>query len=155
MITTEYHLPIEDDNKKPMRDSAFFVGDYGHELVATVSDETRDRSISVFCDGEMRIHLWETKEARDRGDDPEVIRYVDRLLQAGLTNDELLAKANEEERLEWINNTWFDLYASPANDAEGGWLNAVHHDIVEAVEQAKELINDEELWEELANYEDK
>lgn len=149
MITTEYHLPIEDSNKKPMRDSAFFVGDYGHELVATVADATRDRTISVYCDGEMRIHLWETKEARDRGDAPEVIRYVDRLLEAGLTNDELLAKANEEERLEWVNNTWFDLYADAPNDSELGWLNAVHHDIVEAVEQAQALINDEETWKEL------
>ena len=126
MITTEYHLPIEDDNKKPMRDSAFFVGDYGHELVATVTDKVRDR-----------------------GDDPEVIRYVDRLLEAGLTNDELLAKANEEERLEWVNNTWFDLYADAPNDPEQGWLNAVHHDIVEAVEQAQALISDEETWKEL------
>lgn len=148
MITTEYHLPIEDENKKPMRDAAFFVGD-GHELVATVTDKTRDRTISVYCDGEMRIHLWETKEARERGEHHEVIRYVDRLFEAGITNDELLAKADEEGRLEWVNNTWFDLYADAPNDSEHGWLNAVNHDAVEAIEMAQALINEDDLWKEL------
>lgn len=80
-----------------------------------------------------------------RGDYPEVIRYSDDLCSAGIDTDKKLSDAFEEGRLEWINNAWFDLYA----DAEGitdGWLNAVNHELSEAISQAQGLILDDKVW---------
>lgn len=136
-----------EDYRSNHQDSAFYTWDaQGHQLVATV--EYKDREIRVFCDGEMRIHLWESKEARERGDSPQVIRYADRLVEAGITNDEELIKASEEDRLEWINNSWFDLYAY-GDDIGDGWINAVGHEVDESVDQALGIIMDDEAWAEI------
>lgn len=137
-----------DDYHYHRQDSAFYTWDaQAHQLVATI--EYKEREIRVFCDGEMRIHLWESKEARERGDNHDVIRYADQLVKAGITNDEELAKAEMEDRLEWINNSWFDLYAY--GDGIGdGWVNAVGHGVDDSVSQALEIILDDKMWAEIA-----
>lgn len=147
-MITKPDIEVRYEDEKSYRDthqdSAFYTLDaQAHQIVATVLCGTRE--VRVFCDGEMRIHLWESKEARDRGDHYEVIRYCDRLIEAGITNDKELAKAQEEERLEWVNNSWFDLYAYDEG-FDGKHLDAVSHEVETAVLQACELIEDDEYW---------
>lgn len=129
------------------KDPAFYVWS-NHELVAEV--EYKDRKISVYCDGEMRLHVWQSKEARIDNANYEVIRYCDRLAEAGIDTDEKLQKALDEERIEFENNAWFDLYADDDTVGDAGWLNCVNFDIEEAILQASELITDEE-WAKLAD----
>ena len=96
----------------------------------------------------MRLHVWDSKEARIDNANYQVIRYSDRLAQAGIETDEQLQKAIDEERIEFDNNAWFDLYADDDTVGDQGWLNCVHFDIEEAILQASELIGDEE-WAKL------
>lgn len=139
-VTTTYEV----EPKPNQGDPAFYVwGANAHELVATV--KYGDREIRVFCDGEMRLHVWESKESRERGDSPEVVRYCDRLEGAGINSDEDIIKADEEGRLEWVNNAWFDLYAYGEGITDG-WLDCVDHDLVSAVKGAEELITNDEFW---------
>jgi hypothetical protein len=131
------------------KDPAFYVWDANaHQLVAQVS--CGDRTISVFCDGELRLHVWASKEARIDNANYQVIRYSDRLAEAGIETDEQLQKALDEERIEFENNSWFDLYADDDSVGDAGWLNCVHFDVEEAILQASELITDEE-WAKLGD----
>ena len=137
--------PLTDDSGNPATDAAFFVEGDGHHLVATISNG--EREIRVFCDGEMRLHLWADKKARDEGADYEVIRDTGSLFDAGITNDKQLASLDEDSS-EWVNNTWFDLYAY-GDGINGEHLDAVCHDINEAIENASKYLVDEELWSSL------
>jgi hypothetical protein len=142
-ITVTYEAT--DHERQFCKDPAFYVwGASAHEHVATVT--MGDREIKVFCDGEMRLHVWASKEARIDNINPEVIRYCDRLVEAGIDTDEKLQKALDEERIEFDNNAWFDLYANDDMVGDAGWLDCVHFDLDEAVLQASELIESEELW---------
>lgn len=142
---TKITYEATDHERQYCKDPAFYVwGASGHEHVATVT--MGDREIKVFCDGEMRIHVWESKEARERGDNCDVVRYCDRLVEAGIDTDEKLQKALEDERIEFWNNAWFDLYAGDDTVGEDGWLDCVHFDIDEAVLHASELIESDEVW---------
>ena len=116
-------------------------------LVAQVA--YKDRKISVYCDGEMRLRVWASKEARIDNINPEVIRYCDRLVEADINTDAKLQKALDEERIEFDNNAWFDLYADDDTVGDQGWLDCVHFDVEEAILHASELIGDEE-WAKLA-----
>jgi hypothetical protein len=127
------------------KDPAFYVWG-NHQLVAQVA--YKDRKISVYCDGEMRLRVWASKQARIDNINPEVIRYCDRLVEADINTDAKLQKALEEERIEIDNNAWFDLYADDDTVGDQGWLNCVHFDVEEAILQASELIGDEE-WAKL------
>lgn len=140
----EYCL-VSDEDLELRRDPAFYVNDeQAHELVAVITSD--EREIRVYCDGEMRINVWDSKKARKANEQPsEVIRYVSDLVSIANTDKEL---NDLEGRIEWVNNAWFDLYAY--GDGIGdGWLNCVHYDIQEAVAQAVSLIDDEEVWKEL------
>lgn len=139
-VTTTYEV----EPKPNQGDPAFYVWDaQAHELVATVKYD--DREIRVYCDGEMRLHIWESKEARERGDSPEVVRYCDKLKENGINTDEDIIKADEEGRIEWINNAWFDLYAYGEGITDG-WLDCVDFDLSSAVKGAEELITNDEFW---------
>jgi hypothetical protein len=96
----------------------------------------------------MRLRVWASKEARIDNINPEVIRYCDRLVEADINTDAKLQKALEEERIEFDNNAWFDLYADDDTVGDQGWLDCVHFDVEEAILQASELIGDEE-WAKL------
>jgi len=136
-----------DEDRTHRQDPAFYVWDANaHQHIATVA--MGDRTVRVFCDGEMRLNLWESKEARERGDDPQVIRYCDRLMEAGIDTDEKLVKADEAGRIEWINNAWFDLYAY-GDDIEDGWLDNVDFELDGMVLYAAEIIEDDERWSQI------
>ncbi len=128
------------------KDPAFYVWS-NHQLVAQVA--YKDRKISVYCDGEMRLRVWASKEARIDNINPEVIRYCDRLRETDINTDAKLQKALEEERIEFDNNAWFDLYADDDTVGDQGWLDCVHFDVEEAILQASELIGDEN-WAKLS-----
>ena len=97
----------------------------------------------------MRLRVWASKEARIDNINPEVIRYCDRLVEADINTDAKLQKALDEERIEFDNNAWFDLYADDDTVGDQGWLDCVHFDVEEAILHASELIGDEE-WAKLA-----
>lgn len=142
MTTTTTTTTYETEIKPNQTDPAFYVWS-GHDLVATVKHG--DREIRVFCDGEMRIHVWESKEARERGDSFDVVRYCDRLSEQGITNDNDLEKMFDEERAEWVNNAWFDLYAYGEGITDG-WMNCVGDDLPSAVAGAEDLITNDDFW---------
>lgn len=121
-------------------DPAFYV--YGnHNYVASVSYKNSPR-IAIFCDGEMRINLWDSVEARDRNEEPHVVvRYSDQLVRAGITCDSELYQATE--RTEWINNAWFDLYSEDSSLGNGGWLDCVTHSLGDAISCAMKIMEEE------------
>jgi hypothetical protein len=143
LIITRAQTSLEQEFRK----SPEFYAYSNHEFVAQV--QYKERKISVFCDGELRLRVWESKEARSNNSNPEIIRYSDRLVGAGIDTDEKLQKALDEERIEQDNNPWFDLYANDHSVGDQGWLNCVHFDVEEAILQASELITDGE-WAKLA-----
>ena len=49
---------------------------------------------------------------------------------------------SEEGSIEWINNSWFDLYAD-----DQGWADSVQHTLSDAIESAVELLTDNKAWE--------
>ena len=51
-------------------------------------------------------------------------------------------------RIEWVNNSWFDLYATDHNVGDFGWLDCVCHSLTEAIWQATALLSEDELWNE-------
>ena len=85
-------------------------------------------SVDIYCDGEMRYDLKEHGISIYDGGD---------LVAAGYDTDKKFTDAIEAEELEHINNPWFDLYV------RGEHLDAVTHDINEALQCAKAFIEDE------------
>jgi hypothetical protein len=47
---------------------------------------------------------------------------------------------SEEGLIEWVNNSWFDLYADDH-------LDCVQHTLSDAIASATELLADNEYWE--------
>lgn len=145
MTTSVQYNYLSDDDLTLRRDPAFYVTDeQAHELVATIVNG--DRGIRVFCDGEMRIHVWANEKSREEGTDFDVVRYASDLSEHGITDD--LTLEVSQNRIEWINNAWFDLYAYGEGITDG-WLDCVQHDVQEAVSQAVSLINDDKVWSNL------
>jgi hypothetical protein len=126
-----------DERSLGREDSAWYTYQSAHDIVATVSNG--DREIDIFADGEMRIHI-------EQDGDIVVVRYCDRLPENGINNDDELNVAVESGEAEFINNSWFDLYASDRNVGDQGWLDCVHHSLSEAIEQATALLSHDELW---------
>lgn len=139
-INITWHQP--DERSLGRDDSAWYTHQSSHDLVVTVSKG--DREIDIFADGEMRVLVYE----RDHDPaNPDIIRYCDRWKLHGITNDADIFQASEEGRIEWLNNSWFDLYATDQNVGDGGWLDCVEHSLTDAIEQATVLLSEDELWE--------
>lgn len=122
-------------------DPAFYVWDSTHNYVAKVSYKDKP-SIHIYCDGEMRINVWDSVVARERDEEPHVVvRYSDQLVKAGVTDDAELYQATE--RMEWINNTWFDLYSEDTSHGDDGWLDCVTHSLGDAISSAMSVLQEE------------
>lgn len=128
MTTITYRYPPTENQNDP----AFHTGS-GHSWVASVSDG--EKKIDIYCDGEMRIHDYGT----DNRAEFTRLRYADDLIEVGVKTDVEIFEANESGRFDWINNSWFDLY-----DETGEWYDRVTHDLQDAINEAKELINEGE-----------
>ena len=135
-INITWHQP--DERSLGRDDSAWYTYQSQHDAVVTVSNG--EREITVYADGEMRIHIEEDG-------DIVVVRYCDRLPENGINNDAELNVAVESGEAEFINNSWFDLYATDHNVGDQGWLDCVHHSLTDAIEQATALLSEDELWE--------
>jgi len=140
----------EQINMELRQDPAFYVWNSdAHEIVATVALTGTDRQIHIYCDGEMRIHLWSTDTERKNNKEHAVLRYCDDLFENDIDTDSKLASA--DKRIEWINNTWFDLYATDHNVGDNGWLNCVTFSVNDAIDTAKTSLINDELWEDENN----
>lgn len=143
-IITEY-IGVTTEDLRLRRDPAWYVSEPSHhEHVATTTKG--DREVRVFREGEMRIHIWDSKEARNAGAQPDIIRYTDRLVGAGIETDEQLAEAHDHDRLEWHMNAWFDLYAY-VGTGEPVWLDCVQHDLPTAIGEAERALALDDIWE--------
>ena len=114
-------------------DPAFYTWD-SPEFVASV--EVGERGLEAWVVGEMRIDL----------PNEEIIRYADDLENNEIYTDEQLFELSSDF---WQNNSWIEL-----RTWEGEWVGDVfsghiYHDIPEAIEAMKELLQNEEF---LAEY---
>ena len=131
-----------DERSDGRENSAWYTYQSQHDLVVTVSNG--ERSISVYADGEMRVNVRD-----DDGEwDYSVIRYCEEWAEHGINNDAEIFRASEAGRIEWVNNSWFDLYADDQSVGDYGWLDCVCDTLTDAIEQATALLSDDELWEE-------
>ena len=139
-INITWHQP--DERPRGREDSAWYTYQSAHDLVATVSNG--DREIDIFADGEMRVIVY----GRDHDPaNPDTIRYCDRWEVYGITTDADISNAYDEGLIEWVNNSWFDLYATDQNVGDAGWLDCVQHSLTDAIEQAIALLSEDDLWE--------
>ena len=100
-------------------DAAFFTYDHGSMLVW----QTEDKTVRVYKNGEMRINYTE-------GDGTvSVLRYTEDLDYKGLDTDEKLFAAERAEKIEWINNPWFEVVWEDNEDGEisDGYTSAVEY----------------------------
>ena len=133
-INITWHQP--DEREQGREDSAWYTHSSAHDAVCTVSNG--DREIVIYADGEMRVIVY----------GEEIVRYCDQWREYGITNDADIFTAHENGHIEWVNNSWFDLYATDHNVGDFGWLDCVCHSLTEAIWQATALLSEDELWDE-------
>jgi len=128
MTTVDYAYD-DKATRRRRQDAAWWVDGSGSAWVATVYDG--DRHVHVRADGDMSLHLWDTRKDMLAGcDSDHHVRTANELIEAGIMTDGQLLKA--DDRMEWTHNAWFDLY-----DGETGeWLNDVQHTLDDAVNAA-------------------
>ena len=120
-----YHTGFDPHHSQ--NDAIFYTG---MGLIATVTFE--GFSVDVYCDGETRANLLnEDKET------VAILYTPSDFIDAGLDTDKALEIANNSEILDWVNNSWFDLYC------EGVHLDCVSHELSEALSFAKTYVIDE------------
>jgi hypothetical protein len=95
-----------------------------------------EKKIDIFCDGPMEATMY--KFAPESVEKIEIgkIRFAGDFEQYGIKTDQDLDKAYEEERLEWHDVPYFDLYDSETGESYEfiGW------DVDEAILIAGEVI---------------
>ena len=133
-INITWHQP--DERSQGREDSAWYTysADH-HDIVASVSNG--ERTIHIYADGEQRAHLAYDPTDWEKGH--EVIRYCDQW--GDIKNDADIFEASESGRLDWVNNSWFDLYAEGQD-----WFDSVQHTLSDAIESAHELLADDTAW---------
>jgi len=133
-INIEWIQPDE----RPMgrEDSAWYTYQSEHDLVAYVTDG--ENTISIHADGEMRVAVYLNPANKDEGWD--IVRYCDDWTDYEINNDAEIFQASEEGRIDWWNNSWFDLYTE-----DGEHLDCVCHTLTEAISQAVALLNEKEI----------
>lgn len=131
-------IAIEDADFANQKDPAFYVGGGdGSTLIAIVTDGKQQAT--VRCVGEMRVSVWESAAAKRRGDDSkdDQIRCYADLIDEGITTDKQLADA--DDRLEWENNAWFEVFTADAEGDFGDVYHEVEEAILAAIEEIKEV----------------
>lgn len=122
-------------------DPCWYVYQSTSDLVCTVSNG--ERSVDVYADGEMRIHvLDENKEIIG------YIRYCDEFSDFGIINDEdyntIVCDPEAKHAFggitmsfDVIDSPWFDLY-----DNQGNHLDWVDFDLTDSINKAASLLGD-------------
>jgi len=132
-INITWHQP--DERSQGREDSTWYTHSADHhDIVASVSNG--ERTVHIYSDGEQRAHL--AYDPTDWSKGHEVIRYCDQW--GDIKNDNDIYEASESGRLDWINNSWFDLY----NDDH---LDCVEHTLTEAIEWATALLSEDKAWD--------
>lgn len=122
-VTVEYAV----SNWENRQDSAFYTWGDVQTLawVRYTPEEGEEIEIYVVVAGEMRLHY-----------DGKEIRNAQQLEEAGITTDSELYELGEAEKLEWENNSWYEILS------ENEELDEVHHTLSEAVNRAKEIVRE-------------
>ncbi len=120
----------------PARYDAIFYTGFGH--LATVSCEGFE--VDIFCDGETKANLLNAE-----GEVVDTLFTPDDFDNAGINTDVALRLANEQNLLDWINNSWFDMYCY------GEHLDCVSHSISEAIGYAETYVKDRRVSEYIIN----
>jgi hypothetical protein len=102
------------------QDAAFYCDGSASSLVCTV--KKNGFQVDIYCDGEMRARLNRIETVR-RGDEFEAY---------GVKTDADLSRLVED----FVMNPWFDLYVY------GEHLDAVEHEIADAIKAAKAWLDD-------------
>ena len=136
-INITWHQP--DERSQGREDSAWYTySPDHHDIIATVSNG--ERTVHIYADGEQRVHI--PYEVGDWSKGHHVVRSSDEWSAHNINNDKDIFEASESGLLDWINNSWFDLYAD-----EQGWSDCVQHTLTDAIASATELLADNEYWE--------
>ena len=121
-VEVKYHLPFMPHVKQ--QDAIFYTG---MNCIATVT--CAGYAVDVYCDGETRANLLDAP--RDAGGQVVSTLYSPSdFIDAGIDTDDALILANQQDLLDWVNNSWFDLYCY------GEHLDAVSHELKEALAMA-------------------
>ena len=138
MTTTEetpkitWHLGFDPHPKQ--QDAIFYTG---MGCVATI--DYKGFQVDVYCDGITRAHL------KKDGQVVSTLTTPADFIDAGIDTDDALSLANNSEILDWVNNSWFDLYCY------GEHLDAVCHELDEAVEAGREYLYERAHSEKIIN----
>jgi hypothetical protein len=120
----------------PSRRKSEFYSDSRNRHVWVASVFQGEKKIDIFCDGPMEATMY--KFAPESVEKIEIgkIRFAGDFEQYGIKTDKDLDKAYEEERLEWHDVPYFDLYDSETGESYEfiGW------DVDEAILIAGEVI---------------
>lgn len=126
LFVVEYHIGF--DPHQHQQDAIFYTG---MDCLATVKYE--GFSVDVYCDGVTKVHLLDAPE----GQVVSTMYYPSDFIDAGFDTDDALKMANEQNLLDWVNNSWFDLYC------HGEHLDCVEHELNEIIDRAKTYVADE------------
>jgi hypothetical protein len=100
---------------------AVFYADPEALCVAKVS--LNDRSVDVLCVGELRATV--TIDSGTEDEFQETVRYGDHM-RSLFASDAELQKAEESDKIQFDNNSWFALYEEENEDVNGSTDNAFH-----------------------------
>lgn len=126
LFQVEYHTGF--DPHPNQQDAIFYTG---MDCIATVKYE--GFVVDVYCDGETRANLLDTQ-----GQVVSTLYNPTDFIDAGIDTDDALKMANEQNLLDWVNNSWFDLYCY------GEHLDCVEHTLYDAIAIAKTYVA--EAW---------
>ncbi len=126
LFQIEYHIGF--DPHPQQQDAVFYTG---MGCIATIKYE--GFVVDVYCDGITKANLL--KEAQ--GEVVSTLTDPSDFIDAGLDTDKALEIASNQELLDWVNNSWFDLYCY------GEHLDCVQHELNEAIASAKAYVAQE------------
>lgn len=121
----EYHIGY--DPNPQQQDAIFYTG---MGCIATVKYE--GFVVDVYCDGITNANLLNEPS----GEVVFTMNCPSDFISAGLDTDKALEIANQQNLLDWVNNSWFDLYCY------GEHLDCVSHELSEAISYAKTYVGD-------------
>lgn len=127
-----WHLAFDAHPKQ--QDAIFYTG---LGCIATI--DYKGFQVDVYCDGETRANLMKDGEVVSTLTTPA--DFID----AGIDTDDALALANNNNLLDWVNNSWFDIYCY------GEHLDMVCHEVEEVLEAGKGYLYEREHSEKIIN----
>lgn len=126
-----YEVTYKTPPVKNQNDPSWYT-ETGHDWVCSVSDG--EDTIHIYCDGILLIE--DTKTLKQ-------IKGLSDLYEAGVFNDEQLYKDSSSGKLNWLHNSWFDLYKEQYDeDEDEEWLDCVEYDLQEAIKVAIDTLKE-------------